>query len=206
MVAINVVERFRHQNDLRVYRRKLSVEVSHDHVLRLLPALIDLSIPIIDSSGTSCALGQSPHITLVGSPGSGRRLAFQQLATRWAAHDDPSAAVPVLIPLARIDDRRSPPATLVTECIRSTSEAIEQKSVGARLPRIRLGGGILETSDRQLNWLLLIHGWEALSVERREIWRTALLDIPHIGSSIQTMTALPKSEPAWAGFTALEIA
>jgi len=42
MVALNVVGRFRHQNDLHSYRRRLANEVEQDFALRLLPELISL--------------------------------------------------------------------------------------------------------------------------------------------------------------------
>ncbi|MEP7189921.1 MAG: hypothetical protein ABI901_12090, partial [Roseiflexaceae bacterium] len=73
MAALNVVGRFRHQNDLHSYRRRLASEVTQDFALRCLPALISLPIEIIDAAGSP----QSPaniirsdqHITLSGPIG-----------------------------------------------------------------------------------------------------------------------------------------
>ena len=76
MVALNVVGRFRHQNDLHSYRRRLANEVEQDFALRLLPALINLPIEIVDTAGSPQSLADmlcsDRHIALSGPTGGGR--------------------------------------------------------------------------------------------------------------------------------------
>src|SRR5262249_7825650 len=118
MVALNVVGRFRHQNDLHSYRRRLAGEVTQDFALRLLPGLIGLPLEIVDAAGAPQALVElfraGQHITLSGPSGGGRRLAFQQWALKWATGDMPQAPTPMILALARLDDGVSPPDRLLS--------------------------------------------------------------------------------------------
>src|SRR6187397_2709081 len=117
MVALNVVGRFRHQNDLHSYRRRLASEVEQDFALRLLPALSRLPLEIVDATGSPQSLADlirsTHHIALSGPSGSGRRLVLQQWALQWASGDHPSAPVPMILALARLDDGISPPEQLL---------------------------------------------------------------------------------------------
>ena len=106
MVTLNVVQRLRHSNDLRSYRRKLSGDIHQSAMLRLLPALLDVPLPIV---GTDTAprhlddtLEQAGYVVLAGAHGSGRTLALHQLARQWLADDD--APIPAFLSLPRIDD------------------------------------------------------------------------------------------------------
>src|SRR5215213_8806576 len=108
MVAVNVVGRFLHQNDLQAYRRKLAQDIRQQFLFRLLPALIDLPLEIIAPDGSqyslSAALHAGRHISLSGASGSGRRLALLQAALRWAEGSLADTSPPVLIDLPRLDD------------------------------------------------------------------------------------------------------
>src|SRR5687768_16585355 len=88
MVAFNAVGRLRHSNDLRSLRRELAAALAQDFALRLMPALLDLPLPISNAAGEPCDLAEQldrvSRITLAGAPGSGRQLALRQLAHRWA--------------------------------------------------------------------------------------------------------------------------
>src|SRR3954471_22598507 len=101
MAALNVVGRFRHQNDLHSYRRRLASEITQSFALRLLPALISLPLEIIDAAGSPQSLANlirsSQHVTLSGPTGSGRCLALQQWALQLAAGDLPSAPTPMIL-------------------------------------------------------------------------------------------------------------
>ncbi|HJZ47647.1 MAG TPA: hypothetical protein VKE41_10800, partial [Roseiflexaceae bacterium] len=131
MVALNVVGRFRHQNDLHSYRRRLAGEVTQDFALRLLPGLIGLPLEIVDAAGAPQALDElfraGQHITLSGPSGGGRRLAFQQWALKWATGDMPQAPTPMILALARLDDGVSPPDRLLSAVIHAATPAAESK-------------------------------------------------------------------------------
>src|SRR5579859_5181383 len=89
MVALSVVQRFRQHNDLRAYRRKIAAAITQSLAWRLLPALSDLPLEWVRPNGTiaslEAALAQTPRVLLAGPAGSGRSLALQQQALRWAA-------------------------------------------------------------------------------------------------------------------------
>src|SRR5215216_7047991 len=131
MAALNVVGRFRHQNDLHSYRRRLANEVEQDFALRLLPALISVPLEIVDASGSPQSLADminsEQHITLSGLSGSGRRLALQQWALQWAAGQHPSAPTPMILALARLDDGVSPPEQLLSAFIRAAMPPTDPK-------------------------------------------------------------------------------
>ena len=139
MVALNVVGRFRHQNDLHSYRRRLASEVEQDLALRLLPALIGLPLEIVDAAGSPQSLAElirsSRHIALSGPSGSGRRLALQQWALQWAAGDLPSEPTPMIQALARLDDGVSPPDRLLWMPIETTKSGPEGGIPPRRLER-----------------------------------------------------------------------
>src|SRR5215475_13110165 len=98
MVAFNAVGRLRHPNDLRSLRRELAAALAQDFALRLMPALLDLPLPISYPAGRPCDLVEQlqrvSRITLAGAPGSGRQLALRQIAHRWAASERAPAPVP----------------------------------------------------------------------------------------------------------------
>jgi len=129
MVALNVVGRFRHQNDLHSYRRRLANEVEQDFALRLLPELISLPIDIVDAAGSPQSLADmfrsGRHITLSGPSGGGRRLALQQWALQWAAGDLPGGPTPTILALARLDDGVSPPDQLLSAFIRAATPSLD---------------------------------------------------------------------------------
>ena len=210
MVAFNIVGRLRHQNDLRAYRHALSSEVSQDLAIRLLPALIEIPPRIVDHDGAartlSATLHETARVTLAGASGSGRRLALQQLAARWAASEDTTGPIPLLLSLPRLDDGHSPPAALVTAWLQAASQATPQRPARGMLSRIRSSAAPPNANDQLAGWLLLIYGWEELLPERRAAWRTMLLDAPRVWPLLHLAIALPIDEPPWPNFTALEIA
>lgn len=198
MVALNAVGRLRQQHDLRAYRRALTASLGQDFALRQLPGLIDLPLRILDIDGDPQPLLDAPNaawMTLAGAPGSGRRLALQQIAARWAA-GGASGPTPALISLARLDDGHATPAALLGAWLQSTNQGAwsraSERSLGA--------------ADRLANWRLLIHGWEDLPSQRREVWRAALLDAPRRWPLTSAIVALPESEPSWPDFAARVIA
>jgi hypothetical protein len=198
MVAFNVVGRFRHQNELRSYRRELAAEVAQDFALRLLPSLIDLPLPILDADGQSRDLDellrQMSRVALAGAPGSGRRLAFLQLAHRWASEQAAPAPIPVLISLAYLDDERSSPGALLAPWTRSTD--------GTPAPQPRRGGfpffrGAVTSHapvEPSARWLLLLQDWERLPAERRLEWHSTLLEAPVRWPELRMVVALPRDE------------
>jgi HEAT repeat protein len=203
MVALNVVGRFRHQNELRSYRRELAAEVTQNLALRLLPALIETPLPIVDAYGMpydlSAGLRKTPRLTLSGVSGSGRWLALQQLAYHWASSEIAPALIPALFPLSRLDDERSPPEALLAAWSQPSGQAAAPKR-GA-FSRLRLGAAPREPAGQSARWLLLIYGWEDLPAERRAAWRSALVEAPRLWPELGMAIVLPKDEAAWPGFT-----
>ncbi len=206
MVALNVVGHFRQQHDLRAYRRKLADEIGQDAILRVFPALAELPLSLVGPGGLPRTLGEallaSPRVALAGASGSGRRLALQQLALAWAAGDE-AAPAPVLLALPRLDDGRSAPTDLITASLQAAGQVAEQRGPLNILQRLRLTRS--DESDQRGRWLLLVSGWEELSLERRKLWRAALCEMSLGGPVAQLAVALPQEEPAWAGFAALTI-
>ncbi|HEU5099651.1 MAG TPA: HEAT repeat domain-containing protein [Roseiflexaceae bacterium] len=209
MVALNVTGRFRHQNDLHSYRRRLANEVTQDFAIRLLPALADVPLEIVDLAGSprslTNALRDSQQITLAGSSGSGRRLALQQWAYQWALGNLPGTPAPILLALARLDDGLSPPDRLLSAFIRAATPPTDPKTQRDLLPFLRRGASASAT-EAPAHSLLLAHGWEDLPPERRALWRAALLDLMHIHPSIAIVLTQPTWEPAWPAFTPLVLA
>src|SRR5262245_24841875 len=108
MVAVNTVGRFRHSDDLHTFQRELTAELGQDLALQLLPALLDLPLPIVDANGAPCELDdllrRAAYVTLAGAPGSGRRLALLQIAQRWSNSAKASPPAPIRISLPHLDD------------------------------------------------------------------------------------------------------
>ena len=209
MVALNVVGRFRHQNDLHSYRRRLASEVAQDFALRLLPALISLPIEIVDAAGSPQSLADiirsGQHITLSGPSGGGRRLALQQWALQWAAGDLPSAPTPMILALARLDDGVSPPDRLLSAFIRAATPPTDPKPPRDMLQFFRRDA-IPPEPDSPVRSRLLIYGWDELPAERRALWRAALLDAAQSQPAVAIALTHPIWEPAWPAFTPLALA
>lgn len=206
MVAFNVVERFRHQHDLGTYRRRLANEIGQDILVRLIPAVLDLPLPLVGADGNHCTLEQALHasrkIALLGSPGAGRRLVLQQLALRLTsgAHQEPgggAARPPALLALPRLDDGASAPDELLASAL-------------AHEPRTHHDGlGLFrraEPDERAAHGPLLLYGWDELGDDRRAGWRAALLALAESAPAAQVVVALPPSEPAWPSFAPLPLA
>jgi HEAT repeat protein len=208
MVALNVVGRFRHQNDLHSYRRRLASDVTQDLALRLLPALIGLPLEIADAAGAPRSLHDAiragEHITLAGPSGSGRRLALQQWALQWASGELPDGPVPLLLDLTRLDDGVSPPERLLMTFVHAATPPADPKPQRDLLPFFRRSAGSPEP-QASAHSLLLIHGWEDLASERRSLWRAALIDLTHSQSPISIVLTHPVWEPAWPEFTPLAL-
>jgi HEAT repeat protein len=209
MVALNVVGRFRHQNDLHSYRRRLANEVAQDFALRLLPALVDLPLEIADAAGAPTSLADAiranQYVSLTGSSGSGRRLALQQWAFRWASGDLPGTPAPMLLALARLDDGISPPDRLLSTFIRAATPPDDPKPQRDMLPFFRRSASS-PAPEAPVRSLLLIHGWEDLLPERRSLWRAAMLEAIDTQPSLTLVLAQPDWEPVWPAFTPLTLA
>jgi len=209
MAALNVVGRFRHQNDLHSYRRRLSNEVTQSFALRLLPALLSLPLEIVDAAGSPQSLANmirnSQHSTLSGPTGSGRRLVLQQWALQWAASAQPSAPIPMLLALARLDDGVSPPDRLLSAFIRAATPPTDPKPPRDILQFFRRDASATGPAS-SVRSRLLIYGWDELPAERRALWRAALLDAAQSQPAVAITLTHPLWEPAWTGFTPLTLA
>jgi HEAT repeat protein len=208
MVAFNAVGRLRHPNDLRTLRRELAAVLAQDFALRLMPALLDLPLPISDAAGEPCDLAdqldRATRITLAGAPGSGRRLALQQLARRWAANEHAPAPVPVPLPLALLDDGRSPPAMLLDPWAQPAEPPPAPRPRRSAFALLR-GAPAPEPEQPRARWLLLIDDLEELTHERRSAWRATLLDAPQRWPELRLAVALARGELDWPGFAPLTI-
>ncbi|NJO84953.1 MAG: hypothetical protein HC828_20820 [Blastochloris sp.] len=204
MVAINVVQRFRQQNDLRTYRRKIIADIHNDPTVRLLPALLELPLECMCPDGEvralEAAVAGAPRIALIGGLGSGRRLALQQLALRWAGMDN--APLPLSLPLPTLDDNTSAPDELIAGWLARSSRTETSKSPLHNLPGLHPHP---PSTEQFAGWSLLLDGWEDLSDERRNVWRAALDAAPHNWPDAQVIVALPLGEADWPNFTPLTI-
>jgi HEAT repeat protein len=210
MVAFNVVGRFRQQNDLHAFRRRLAGEIHQDSLLHLLPALLDLPLEIIDSRGVPRTLAEiiqtGQHTTLAGPSGGGRRLALQQWALHWATGDQPGSPMPALLALARFDDGVSAPDRLLGAFIQASILAAETKPNRDALTFFRRGTATPDPEALPARSLLLIHGWDELPAERRASWRAALLDAARTNPAVSIVLTHPLWEAPWPGFTRLALA
>jgi HEAT repeat protein len=204
MVAINVVQRFRQQNDLRTYRRKILADIHQDPVVRLLPALLELPLECMCPDGDvrpiERAVAGVSRVALMGGLGSGRRLVLQQLAQRWAGMDN--GPLPMLLPLAMLDDNHSTPDELIAAWLARSTRAETQKSPLLNLPGLSPSP---PTNDHFAGWSLLVDGWEELPDDRQDVWRAALQAAPQSWPDAQMIVALPIDEPLWPDFTGLTI-
>lgn len=200
MVALNVVQRLRHTNDLRAYRKRLASELDASVLLRVLPALIDAPLPIVAADGAprhlDDTLEQAGYVVLCGAAGSGRGLALQQLAQRWISNDN--QPTPVLITLPRIDDSRSEPTTLLAEVVAQAAQT------GGWA--VRRNATPVSLVERLAGWTLLISGLDELPQHRQLAWRTMLQAAPTQWAESQVVVAAARDEPRWAGYTTLTIA
>ncbi|MBC8160786.1 MAG: HEAT repeat domain-containing protein, partial [Roseiflexaceae bacterium] len=199
MVALNVVQRLRHTNDLRTYRKKLVNEFQQSVLLRTLPALLDAPLLIVGIDGTPRHLDdtveQAGYVVLCGGNGSGRTLALQQLAQHWLADD---RATPLLIALPSLDDGRKPPITLLAEAVGQAAQ------VAGRAPKRSSVQGSLP--ERLAGWALLITSLEELPAQRQQAWREALQAAPQQWPETQVVVEAARDESRWPGFTTLTIA
>jgi HEAT repeat protein len=208
MVAINAVGRLRHLNDLRSLRRELAAALAQDFVLRLMPALLDLPLPIGDAAGKPCDLAEQlervSRITLAGAPGSGRRLALRQLAHRWAIDERAAAPVPVPLPLTLLDDGRSPPATLLEPWTQPAEPMPAPRSRRSAFSLLR-AAPVPEPEAPRARWLLLIDGLDELALARRSEWQAVLLDAHQRWPDLRLAVAVAAGEPDWPSFASLTI-
>jgi HEAT repeat protein len=208
MAVLNLVERFRPHNDLDSYRRKLAGEINRQSLLRLLPALADLPLELTDPQGRACQIGamlrQTRHCTIAGPSGGGRRLALLQYALRWAGAPEGSHPLPLLVRLPIIDDGIAPPAHILAAFIRMAELPGEIRP--GREPRSLFRRSQPEALDPPQSIVLLVDGLDDVPAERREAWRTALLQTAQSNSTTHMLVTLPEHEPAWPGFGALTLA
>lgn len=198
MVALNVVSRLRHTNDLRAYRRKLLNEIQQSPLIRQIPALLDVPLPLVAADGAprhlDDTLDQASFVLLAGSLGSGRTLAIQQIAQHLLSAD--TKPTPALIPLFKVDDGRSAPIVLLGEVLASLG--------GGRAAR--KSGGQPALIERLSGWALLITGLEELPAHRQTAWKATLQLAPQQWDETQVVVAVPRNEPRWTGYTTLTIA
>jgi len=208
MVAVNVVGRFLHQNDLHTYRRKLAQEIRQQLLFRLLPALIDLPSEIIGPDGSqyglSGALHAGRHLSLSGASGSGRRLALLQAALRWAEGSLADTPPPVVVDLQQLDDGTTDPDELLAGAALAALRPAEPARLREPLAFIRRMVG--DDDQPPHAHLLLIYGWDELLPERRAVWRAGLQAISETNGATQLLVALPLDEQPWPGFMPLTIA
>jgi HEAT repeat protein len=209
MVAFNTVGRFRHPADLRSLQRELAAEVGQDLGLRLLPALLELALPIADATGAPCELDallrRVAYVTLAGAPGSGRRLAMLQLAHRWATSAAASSPAPVWISLPHLDDDRSPPDLLLDPWTQPVDAPAAPKARRGPLSILGLGAAAPAPVAQPARWLLLLHGLDELPSARRTAWCAALAEAPARWPDLQIVATLAQGEPAWRGFLPLTV-
>ncbi len=208
MVAVNMVGRFLHQNDLHTYRRKLAHDIRQQILFRLLPALIDLPLEIVAPDGSQYslngALHAGRHISLSGASGSGRRLALLQAALRWAEGSLADTPPPVLVNLQQLDDGATDPDDLLAAAALAALRPAEPTRLREPLAFLRRMVGDDDQPSHQ--HMLLIHGWDELLPERQAIWRAGLQAIAESDSTTQLLVALPLGEQPWPGFTPLATA
>jgi HEAT repeat protein len=201
MVAFNTVARLRQLDDLRAHRREIVTLIGQDFVLRLLPGLLDLPLPIGDGTGLFGDLDdhllQIQRAMLIGRSGSGRRLAMLQLAHRWTLDERAVGRTPVLLPLTRLDDGRSPVDNLLEPWVLPHEP---QNTKQRRSPIALLLPGAPAPAPARL---LLIHGLEELAPERRDVWRATLAEAPERWPDLHLVVALPQDEQVWTGYTPL---
>jgi HEAT repeat protein len=208
MVAFNAVGHLRHSNDLRSLRRELAAALAQDFGLRLMPALLDLPLAIANAAGEPCDLAEQldrvSRITLAGGPGSGRQLALRQLAHRWATNDRSVAPVPVPLPLALLDDGRSPPEALLDPWTQPGEPLPAPRPRRSAFSLLRAAPSP-EPKVPRGRWLLLIDDLEELAHERRSAWRAVLREAPLRWPDLHLAVAVEQGEADWPGFAALAI-
>ncbi|MEN9937833.1 MAG: hypothetical protein RLZZ387_4412 [Chloroflexota bacterium] len=208
MVDRGVFSRFRQQRDLTTYRQQLTAAIGRTPAIRALPELLNLPIPIVDSTGAltppRVALGDHAHLAISGPPGSGRLLVMQQLALYYTRQHGPAGLVPVLLELQQFDDGVTAPEQLVEEHVR----ALHQEHLPTPTSLIPWRG---RAAHHQMSypdlapWLLLVHGWEQLPANRRAAWRQALVEMAARGAALHLVVALPGEEAPWPGLRALRV-
>ena len=198
MVALHVVSRFRQTNDQRANRRKLLHTMHNDVLLRQLPTLIDLPLPLIASDGAprhlDDTLAQVGYVLLTGIVGSGRTLALHQFANQLEQAGD--AATPLLLCLPSIDDSRTNPLHLLGNAMQQQAKASKS---AARKPTPQ------PLAEQLVGWVLLVSGLEELPAERQHIWRAVLQEAPQQWPQTRLIVAASRDEPRWPGFTTLAI-
>ena len=200
MVALNVVQRLRHTNDLRAYRRKLTGELHQNIMLRLLPSLSAAPLPFTGADGAphqiEDLLELPPYLLLAGITGSGRRLALQQLAQRMLKAED--TPTPALMLLPQIDDGRTAPFSLL-------ATALHQAQQPGRAARKVPDAPPTTLAERLTGWALLIDGLEELAAHRQAAWRAMFQLAPQHWPATRVIVTVPHEEMHWPGFTMLAI-
>ncbi|HWQ12276.1 MAG TPA: hypothetical protein VNL77_05720, partial [Roseiflexaceae bacterium] len=205
MVDRGVFSRLRSQRDRTAYRRQLTIAIERSPALRALPGLLHVPLPVVAADGSLAplrtALTQEPFVTLAGRPGSGRRLALQQLARYLVRSRDGAETPPALINLPGLDDGETRPEELLAAELRAVTD---DHNPPPHAPFWRSWPSTARP-DSAPRYLLLIHGWELLTASRREAWRAALLDLPAGRTGLRAAVAVPHEEPPWPGFQPLAL-
>jgi hypothetical protein len=189
-------------------RRELAAALAQDFAPRLMPALLDLPLPISDPAGEPCDLAEQldrvSRITLAGAPGSGRQLALRQLAHRWATSDHAPTPVPVPLQLMLVDDGRSPPAALLEPWTQATEPIPAPRPRRSAFSLLRAAPAPDSQAPRA-RWLLLIDDLEELTHARRSEWRATLLEAPLRWPDLHLAVSVERGEADWPGFAPLTI-
>lgn len=184
MAAINVVQRFRHNNDVRNYRRKITAEITQHLALKLLPALAQLPLAYLRANGAPCQLkdmlNEHRHVLLHGRHGSGRLLTLQQCALHWATSEE--LPLPVMLRLQLLDDERHPPSLLLEQAL----------------------APFHTTTDGAIG--LLVDGFEMLPQVRKDAWRVALTQYLATHPQALALVASMPEEASWDGFVDVTLA
>ena len=200
MVALNVVQRLRHTNDLRAYRRKLTGELHQNILLRLLPSLSAAPLPLTDAGGAPRQLEDllelPPYLLLAGMTGSGRRLALQQLAQHMLKAED--TPTPALMLLPQIDDGRTAPFSLLAAALHQAQQPGRPARKAPEVPPTTL-------AERLTGWALLIDGLEELAAHRQAAWRAMFQLAPQHWPATRVIVAVAPEEARWPDFTVLTL-
>jgi HEAT repeat protein len=201
-MALNAVQRFRHQHDVRAYRRQLFNALAQSFVFRLLPSLKEVDVYGYGRDGIAQPLtprmSRLPATTLAGVPGSGRRLVLRQVALMWSATTGAPLPVPLVLP--RIDDEHTAPEALIEREI-----ARLHPSILATMPKL-FGTTDAGATKGRGRWGLLVEGLDELQPSRQAAWRAALQRVLSTAPSTYVTVAVATSEQEWPGFTALHVA
>ncbi len=186
VVTSDIVTALRDASMLRRHRRQVRDQISADLALRCLPALLD--IPLFSSRNLSLTnmLATMPLLALRGCGGSGRSMAFLQVAWQWAVGRYTTPVV--LLMLDQIDNMSQPPWMLVQQQLALAGLVRQSDRRGSHVPEV--------------SCVLLVDAWETLPTERQTVWRDCLLSLPRLWPEMHVGVVVPETAQCeeWPGF------